>query len=167
MAVIKYQHYLQRAHERLTERQEQRALALLFDCRLVRYIVEHVPLDARCDRIAIALDHGADPPSAIVRLDGSPITCLASGMRLGWAQLVYRWVVDKLADEYFAWGRRDDRCCDDAALLRARVVRHASWREPERICSGRRRLPGRGRDEDDRRRRIRAIDDDAEVHWLR
>jgi hypothetical protein len=106
MAVVKYQHYLQRAHERLTERQEQRALALLFDCRLVRYIVAHVPLDARVDRIAIALDDGAAPPCAIVTLDGHAITCLASGMRLGWAQLVYRWLVDKLIADYFASGRR-------------------------------------------------------------
>ena len=105
MAVLRYHHFLQRGYERLTEQQQRRALALLFDCKLVRYIVDHVPRDVRSDRIAIALDDGADPPCAIVTLDGQPVTCLEPGMRRG-CVLVYRWLVDKLAADYLASGRR-------------------------------------------------------------
>src|SRR5258708_23375269 len=100
MPILRAEHFLRRAGERLSGALARRALWLYLDRALVQYILARIPRDPRSRCFAIALAPGDDAPCAIVTVDGWPVTCLGGRIKHSRSPLLSSFLVPRLPRAY-------------------------------------------------------------------
>ena len=105
-------HFLERL-DRVKTHETDLALGLYRDHELVRFILSHAKLPAEAERVAIALDHGADGPWIVVAREGAFVTCLGRGMSTKNLPIITRAQLD-------AWGEKHEEVRRRVALAQER-----------------------------------------------
>ncbi len=78
--VVPHAHHFLERLDRVTRAQTEFLLGLYRDHEAVKYILDHVKLPEKAERIALTADDPREGPFAIVTRDGRFVTCLGRGM---------------------------------------------------------------------------------------
>ncbi len=101
-------HFLERL-DRVKTHETDLALGLYRDHELVRFILSHAKIPPEAERVAIAIDEGADGPWIVVARDGAFVTCLGRGMAARGLPIISRAELD-------AWGQKHEEVRRRVAL---------------------------------------------------